>query len=113
MLAIQTKHKMSDDDRMTFGEYRAHLRTPEEMAVDFAGHDDILWRTGEIADRCSFSFDTSKRYFPSFEIPAETTEYDYFKQLCVKGLQNLFDSGRIESQKIRHRTGNDCLWKSI
>lgn len=98
MLAIQTKHKMTDDDRMTFGECRAHLRTPEEMAAEFAGHDDILWRTGEIADRCTFTFDTSKRYFPSFEIPAETTEYDYFKQLCVTGLQNLFDSGRIVTE---------------
>ncbi|MBN2267424.1 MAG: DNA polymerase III subunit alpha [Candidatus Babeliaceae bacterium] len=95
MLSVQTKHKMSDPDRMTFGDYRAHLRTPAEMAAAFPDREDILYRTGEIADRCTFSFDTGKRFFPLFEIPQNITEYDYFKQLCTSGLQKLFDSGRI------------------
>lgn len=97
MLAVQTRHKMTDSDRMTFGDCLAYLRTPDEMLAEFPDHPEALWQTGVIADRCAFSFETGKRFFPSFEIPKDVTEYDYFKQLCSAGLQKLFDTGRIQT----------------
>jgi DNA polymerase-3 subunit alpha len=95
MLAIQTRHKMSDANRMTFGDCRAHMRTEAEMRQMFPGKDDILWRTGQIADRCNFEFETGKLFFPKFEIPHQETEESYFTKLCNIGLRKLFDTNRI------------------
>ena len=95
MLAIQTQTKMSDPDRFTFGECRVHMRTPEEMLDLFKGHEDAVWNTGIIADRCNFAFQTGKLFFPQFELPTEYTEETYFTKLCKDGLKKLFDEERI------------------
>lgn len=95
MLAIQTGTKMDDPKRMTFGDCRVHMRTHDEMLTVFPGHEDLLFRTGEIADRCNFEFETGKLYFPKFEVPEQETEQEHFARLCKEGLQNLFDAKRI------------------
>lgn len=99
MLAIQTRHKMSDPNRMTFGECRAHMRTEAEMKEVFKGKEDILWRTGEIADRCNFEFETGKLFFPKFEIPEVETEESFFSKQCKEGLEKLFTEKRITTDK--------------
>lgn len=96
MLAIQTHHKITDPDRFTFGDCRVHMRTADEMLALFPGHEEAVWASGEIADRCSFSFETGKIFFPEFEIPKEETQESYFRALCAKGLSVLFDRGRID-----------------
>jgi len=98
MLAIQTHHKVSDPDRFTFGECRVHLRNTDEMLTIFDQHQDAVWASGKIADQCNFSFETGKLFFPKFEIPEEHTEASYFKELCTKGLEELFATGRIETE---------------
>lgn len=95
MLAIQTGTKMDDPKRMTFGDCRVHMRTPNEMLQMFPGNEDAVWRAGQIADRCHFQFATGKLYFPNFEITTQESEADYFARLCKEGLQKLFDSKRI------------------
>ncbi|HBY06237.1 MAG: polymerase III, alpha subunit protein [candidate division TM6 bacterium GW2011_GWE2_42_60] len=98
MLAIQTKAKMSDDDRYSFGaECLVHLYTPQEMLDAFPGREDVVWRSGEIADRCDFSFDFGKHFFPSFAIPTQESEEVFFARICTEGLQELFDKKRIST----------------
>lgn len=97
MLAIQTRHKMSDANRMTFGNCHPYMRTTQEMLDTFKGHEDAVWRTGEVADRCNFDFVTGKLFFPTFEIPKEETEESHFKRICKEGLKDLFDSKRINT----------------
>lgn len=95
MLAIQTHAKLSDPDRFSFGDCRAHIRTQDEMLALFPNHHDAIWASGAIADRCNFTFETGKLFFPKFEVPQEHTQDSYFSELCHKGLQELFDEGRI------------------
>ncbi|HBL98660.1 TPA: DNA polymerase III subunit alpha [Candidatus Dependentiae bacterium] len=99
MLAIQTKHKMSDRDRYSFGEdCKVHLWTPEEMRKAFPDREDVLLRSGEIADRCLFEFKFGTHFFPQFQIPTEETDKDYFSRICREGLQKLFDQKRIVTE---------------
>lgn len=95
MLAIQTHAKLSDPDRFTFGDCRAHIRTQDEMLALFPEHPDAVWASGSIAERCDFKFETGKLFFPKYEVPQEHTQESYFSELCHKGLQELFDEGRI------------------
>lgn len=100
MLAIQTHHKLTDPDRFTFGDCRVHLRSPQEMLEAFPGHEQTIWTTGTVADRCDFSFETGKLFFPQFEIPPEHTETSYFKALCVRGLERLIAEDCIPADQI-------------
>lgn len=98
MLAIQTKSKMSDPDRYSFGdELKVHLWTPQEMKREFADHEEVLWQSGKIADQCDFSFEFGKHFFPDFAVPTTETPQAYFRRLCVEGLQELFEKKRIIS----------------
>ncbi len=95
MLAIQTQDKMSNNKRYTFGDCRVHMRTAQEMCSIFPNNEEIIWRTGEIADRCEFDFETGKLFFPSFPIPQNSTPEQFFKKLCLQGLERLLLAGRI------------------
>ncbi len=95
MLAIQTKGKMTDTDRYTFGDCLVHLRSPNEMRAAFPDREDVLYRTGEVADRCDFQFETGKHFFPNFSVPTQEDPDAYFIRLCREGLAELFEKKRI------------------
>lgn len=98
MLSIQTHHKITDTNRFSFGECRVHMRTQNEMLELFKGHEGAVWNSGKIADRCNFSYQTGKLFFPQFEVPAEITHHDYFAQLCRQGLVQLRDTQRYPAE---------------
>ncbi|MFI5333229.1 MAG: PHP domain-containing protein, partial [Candidatus Babeliales bacterium] len=100
MLAIQTHDKMSNPDRYTFGDCRVYMRTADEMLTIFKDHQQAVWNTGVIADRCNFSFETGKLFFPKFEIPEEHTQDSYFRALCTQGLDKLIADDRVPHDHI-------------
>lgn len=101
MLAIQTRSTMSDPNRMTFGKCRAHMQSIDELREFFPERDDIIWRTGEIADRCNFEFSTGKLFFPKFEVPKEHKDSDnYFEYLSKIGFEKLINKNKIPSDLI-------------
>lgn len=89
LLSIQTKHLISDPNRMTFGDFRGHMKTTQEMLDQFPKNQDAVWRTGQIADSCEFDFETGKLFFPQYPIPKEHTEDSFFEKLCKDGLDEL------------------------
>jgi DNA polymerase III subunit alpha len=97
MLSIQTHHQLTDPDRFTFGECRVHIRTVDEMLAIFKDHEEVVWQSGTIADRCTFEFQTGKLFFPQCEVPVGETAETYFRHLCNTGLQQLRDKERIGS----------------
>lgn len=100
MLCIQTHHKFTDPDRFTFGECRPWIRTQQEMLAAFPHHPQAIWNSGKIADMCTFEFPTGKLFFPEFELPANTTEQQFFAAQAQEGLQDLANRGIIESSQL-------------
>ncbi len=102
MLSIQTHHKLSDPDRFSFGDCRAHIRTEKEMLDIFRpyGHEQAVWNSGKIADRCDFDFETGKLFFPQFEIPNNYTQEEYFNKLAQDGFDKLVQEGVIVFDRI-------------
>ncbi|MBT3455896.1 DNA polymerase III subunit alpha [bacterium] len=100
MLSIQTRAKMTDPDRFSFGDVRAYARTTEEMLDEFKDHPEAIWNTGYFADKCEFDFETGKLFFPKFEIPKDfKDDENYFVHLCKQGLKKLFDNKRINIEQ--------------
>jgi len=99
MLSIQTHAKLTDEDRFSFGEVRAYMKTPQEMLELFKDNQQAVYNTGKIADRCEFDFETGKLFFPRFDIPDNLSPEDYFKKLCKQGLDALIEQGRIPTEQ--------------
>lgn len=102
LLSIQTKHKLSDPDRMTFGEFRGYVKSAQYMLEQFPDNQDAVWRTGEIADRCTFDFETDKLFFPQYPVPEGHTTDSYFAYLCQVGLDSLIAAGRIPTEQLKN-----------
>lgn len=99
MLAIQTKDLITNPDRYTFGEAQCYLRNTNDMLEAFPDAPQAVWNTGMIADSCDFAFEFGKLFFPQYEVPKTHTQESFFRELCVKGLQELKDRGIIPTDK--------------
>lgn len=95
MLAVQTRTTMDDESRMTFGDCRSHMQTVDEMLATFSDRQDIVWRTGEVADRCEFEFSTGKFFFPDFPLPKDITTESFFRKECLDGFNELLINNRF------------------
>lgn len=60
--------------------------TEKQMLVWFKDIPDAVYRSGEIADRCSVSFDLGSWVFPKFPIPIGTTHEDLLRERTMEGL---------------------------
>ena len=87
LLAIGTKTQMTDPKRMTFGDFECHVKTAQEILDFFPNNSEVVWNTGEIADKCEFEFEFGKLFFPQSPIPKEYTEENFFKKLAREGLE--------------------------
>ena len=70
-----------------------HLKPPQEMARLFAGHEDALARTVEIADSCTFSLDELKYEYPDEPVPHGKTPQSHLEDLTWEGAAWRFPSG--------------------
>src|SRR6476661_8773621 len=70
-----------------------HLKPPQEMARLFAGHDDALARTIEIADACIFSLDELKYEYPDEPVPDGKTPQSHLEDLTWAGAAWRFPGG--------------------
>jgi DNA polymerase III subunit alpha len=99
MLSIQTRNKLDDPNRYTFGDCRTFIRTKEQLLQEFKEHPEIIWNSGKVADMCNFDFETGKLFFPKFEVPENFTPETYFKHLCFEGFKDLIQQKRIPADK--------------
>ena len=83
-----------------------HLKPPHEMARLFAGYEDTLARTIEIADSCTFSLDELKYEYPDEPVPEGKTPQSHLEDLTWEGAAWRFPDGIPE--KVR-----DTLQKEL
>ncbi len=87
LLCIGTGHKRNDEKRMRFHGDQFYLKTPEEMAALFPGHEEALLNTVRIAERCRYDYPYSGPKLPVFDIPeGYADEEAYIRGLTCDGL---------------------------
>ena len=70
-----------------------HLKSPQEMARLFAGHEDALRHTIEIANACSFSLDELKYEYPDEPVPQGKSPQSHLEDLTWEGARWRFPDG--------------------
>jgi DNA polymerase-3 subunit alpha len=86
LLCIQSGDSLKNPDHWRFETNEFYFKTPEEMALDFPGHEDALRRTLEVAERCSVDLPLGQILLPEYPIPDGRESFDYLVELCEAGL---------------------------
>ncbi len=86
LMCIQTQAKVSDEDRMRFGNDEFYLKSEAEMRELFPDMPEVIDRTQEIADRCNVEFTFGDYHLPEYIPPDGKSTDEYLRELCYKGL---------------------------
>ncbi len=70
-----------------------HLKPPEEMARLFAGYEEAVARTVEIANRCTFSLDEISYQYPDEPTGESATPQEELERLTWLGAEERFPNG--------------------
>jgi DNA polymerase-3 subunit alpha len=89
LMMINTQTTINDSKRLTMINIPDfYIKSPEEMAEQFADYPDALENTQKIADKCQLEIELGKWYFPKFKLPpnktAEETLHDLVYQRAEK-----------------------------
>ncbi len=95
LLSVGTHDLITNPDRYSFGECRAHLKTEKDFLQHFGDREELIWNSGKIADSCDFNFEFGKLFFPKYNVPKEHTEETFFQYLCETGLESLKNKNLI------------------
>ena len=69
------------------------LKTPEEMARLFRGHEAALARTLEVVQACRFSLDELKYEYPDEPVPPGRTPQEHLEDLTARGARARWPDG--------------------
>ncbi len=82
-----------------------HLKSPQEMARLFRGHEDAVGRSLEIARRCRFSLDELRYEYPHETAADGRTPQQRLEELAWQGAAARFPQGTPD--KIRHQIAHE------
>ena len=86
LLAVQTKKKVNDPDRMSMIKDDFSLASYEDMITKFADHPESVENSNVVADRCNIEIELGKYNLPHFKIPEGETPDSYLGILCGDGM---------------------------
>ena len=102
LLCIGTGKTVNDAQRLRYTGDQFFLKTADQMAQVFAGHEDALRNTVRVAERCNVTIPKGQNHLPSFGVPDGFTLDQYFEHVAREGfaqrlprLQQLAASGRL------------------
>src|SRR5438067_2327469 len=91
LLCIQSGDSLKNPNHWKFDTDHFYFKSPEEMALDFPGHEDALRRTLEVAERCNVEIELGRILLPRYPTPEDRDAFDYLVELCEKGLGRRYD----------------------
>ena len=100
LMCLQSKKKISDQDRMSLMNFDLSFRSPDKMIEDFASVPEAIKNTEKIASMCNVEIELGKISLPHFELPNSENPDSYLKRLCQQGLEKRYpDCFGLESKK--------------
>lgn len=95
LMCIQTGNVITDGRPIGFENDEYYYKSTEEMEALFSDYESAISNTVEIADKCSFDFDFTGRYLPTFTPDDGSSPEEYLKKLTYEGLEKRERDGQI------------------
>src|SRR5438105_2291144 len=92
LLCIQSGDSLKNPNHWRFDTDQFFFKSSAEMAADFAGHEDALRRTVEIAERCTVTMELGRILLPKYPTPEGRDAFDYLVELTERGLERRYGS---------------------
>jgi DNA polymerase III subunit alpha len=99
LLCIQSGDSLKNPNRWRFETNEFYFKTPEEMALDFPGHEDALRRSLEVAERCNVEIELGRILLPRFPLPEGRDAFEELVDLCEKGLVKRYGASTPELEE--------------
>ena len=99
LLCIQSGDTLANPNHWRFDTDQFYLKSPAEMAQDFADYPEALRQTTELAERCTVTIELGVIRLPRFPTPDGRDAFDYLVELCEKGLQKRYGTVTPELQE--------------
>ncbi len=90
LICIATNHVLGEDTGLEFHSNHFYFKSEQEMRELFADVPEAVDNTQVIAAQCRFDFEFGNTKLPYFETPGNMNHFDYFRQLCYKGLHRRY-----------------------
>ena len=87
LMCIQTGTRLTDENKLTFSTQEFYIKSEEEMRQLFDYVPDAIENTMEIASKCNLEIEFGKLYLPAFDLPPQTTDFDYLMKLAPGGIE--------------------------
>lgn len=95
LLCLQTRKKLSDEDRMRYEGGQYYVKSEEDMKLLFPYAWEAVENTQVIADRCHVEIEFGVTKLPHYEVPAGYDSWSYLNKLCEDGLQERYPTDAI------------------
>jgi len=102
LICIQTGTVLGEPNGLDFGADEYYVKSADEMAELFKGHEDAVSATAKIAERCSvdFNFDSGIK-IPEFRYEGFSDNKELLRRLSFEGLYSRY--GNSPSAETVHR----------
>jgi len=99
LLCIQSGDSLKNPNHWRFETDHFYFKSPQEMALDFPGHEEAMRRTLEVAERCNVEIELGRILLPKFPTPEGRDAFDYLVELCERGLARRYETVTPELQE--------------
>lgn len=111
LLCIQTGKTLDEPNPMRFETDEFYVKSAEEMAELFKGHEEAVTNTAKIADRCNVEFEFGNIKLPKFTIEGVEDNTVYFRELCRRGMIERYGAEPPENVRERMEYELDVITK--
>lgn len=101
LLCIQTGKILGEPNAISFETEEFYLKSADEMASLFPGHEEAISNTAEIAHRCNMEFEFGSIKLPKFRIEGVSDNTAYFRELCRRGMLERY--GNSPTKEVKER----------
>jgi len=90
LLCIGTNATVYEEKRKKMGGDYFYLKSPEEMAEQFADIPEALENSTIIAEKCNLELEFGRLHLPEIDIPSGKTPLEYLEELCYQGMERFY-----------------------
>src|SRR5271154_690102 len=109
LLCVQTADSIHNPKRFKFDSDQFYVKSAAEMEQLFSHAPEVVSRTMQFAERCSFKLAKVTNPFPEFAVPLWHTIDSYFAEVCRVGFQKRLDTAirHLGERGLRRRPISD------
>lgn len=101
LICLQTKKKITDQDRMTMLGEDFSFFTTDQMKNFFRSNPEVIENTNKVADMCNLKIEFGRSLLPPYDLPPKKTDKQVLREMCEQNLKEKygFEINKAKTEK--------------